>query len=68
MIRYEEGKEAEIYTLVIANTVEENWFLNSNTGKSYMEITEAELDDILNYKPIDNSVREGKEIDVLFRL
>lgn len=68
VIRYEEGKEAEIFTLVLKSTVEESWFLNSNTGKSYMEITEAELDDVLKYKPIDNSVEEGREIDVLFRL
>lgn len=68
VIRYEEGKEAEVFTLVIKNSVEENWFKSSNAGKSYIEITESELDDILNGKEINRIEKEGDKIDLLFRL
>lgn len=68
VIRYEEGKEAEVFTLVIKNTVEENWFKTSNVGKSYIEISESELDEILSGKVLSNKVEEGEEIDLLFRL
>jgi superfamily II DNA or RNA helicase len=67
VIRYEEGKEAEIFTLVIRGTMEENWFQNSSAGKSYIEITESELDDILNYRKSENLVQTGKEVQQLFR-
>ena len=68
MIRYEEGKEAEIFTLVIKGTMEENWYSTSNVGKNYIEISEKELDDILNGIETDNITQEGKEINQLFRL
>ena len=68
VIRYEEGKEAEIFTLVIKATVEENWFNNANVGKSFIEITEKELDEILLGKSTDNIEQDGKEMDLLFRL
>lgn len=67
-MRYEEGKEAELFTLVLAGTVEESWFVNSNAGKSYIEITVSELDDILNGKSSNNIEQVGKETDELFRL
>ena len=68
VIRYEEGKEAEVFTLVIKNTVEENWFKTSNAGKSYIEISESELDEILSGKVSTNKIEEGEEMDLLFRL
>jgi hypothetical protein len=67
VIRYEEGKEAEIFTLVIAQTNEENWFNTSSAGKSYIEITEAELEEVLAGKGTDNMEREAVESDLLFR-
>jgi superfamily II DNA or RNA helicase len=67
VIRYEEDKEAEIFTLVIKGTNEEAWYSTSTAGKSYIEITESELDDVLAGKESTNIVREGKEIDQLFR-
>lgn len=67
VIRYEEGKEAEIFTLVIAGTNEENWYSTSTAGKSYIEITEAELYEILAGKETANAEQEGKETDLLFR-
>jgi hypothetical protein len=68
VIRYEEGKEAEIFTLVIAETVEENWYNNSTAGKAYTEITEEELDEILNINQNVGIQKEGKDVNELFRL
>ena len=68
VIRYEEGKEAEIFTLVIRHTNEEAWYNTSTVNKNYIEITEDELDDILAGKQSENIVREGKEEDLLFRM
>lgn len=67
VIRYEEGKEAEIFTLVIAGTSEEAWFNTSSAGKSYIEITELELEEVLAGRPIDSVEREAVESDLLFR-
>jgi len=68
VIRKEEGKIAEIFTLVIKGTIEEKWFENSSQYSSYIEITESELDEILNGEQTENNERTGKEIDQLFRL
>jgi len=68
VIRYEEGKEAEIFTLVIKGTMEEGWYNTSTAGKNYIEISESELDDILNGNESENIVQEGKEVGLLFRL
>lgn len=65
-IRYSPGKQAEIFTLVIKNTVEEKWFANSTTS-NYIVINEQQLEKVLNYEPI--SVRErtlNKDIDNRF--
>lgn len=67
VIRYEEGKEAELFTLVIKGTMEEAWYNTSTAGKNYIEISEEELLDILKGGETDNVVREGKEMDTLFR-
>jgi superfamily II DNA or RNA helicase len=51
VIRFEPGKEAEIFTLVIAGTVEANWFANSHPDKSkYITIDEVELEKVLNHE------------------
>ena len=67
VIRYEEGKHAEIFTLIIKGTMEEGWFNTSSSGKSYIEITEDELDEILNYGKSDNLVQVAKEVGQMFR-
>lgn len=68
VIRYEEGKEAEIFTFVIKGTMEEGWYENSTAGKNYIEITEDELDEILLGKESENLEKEGKEVGQMFRL
>lgn len=67
VIRFEEGKEAEIFTLVIAGTNEEAWFNTSSAGKSYIEITELELEEVLAGREIDSIKKEAVESDLLFR-
>lgn len=68
IIRYEEGKEAELFTLVIKGTMEENWYGTSSAGKNYIEISEEELEKVLNYNPIDEYVKQAVASDTLFRL
>lgn len=68
IIRYEEGKEAELFTLVIKGTMEENWYQTSSSGKNYIEINEEELEKVLNYQPIDENVKIAEATDLLFRL
>jgi len=58
VIRFEEGKEAEVFTLVIKGTMEEQWFNNSTSGKSYIEISDRELADILSGEVLDNKIEK----------
>lgn len=67
VIRYEENKHAEIFTLVIKGTNEEGWFQTSSAGKSYVEITEDELDEVLKLNESENLVHEAKEVGQMFR-
>ncbi len=67
VIRYEEDKEALVFTLVIKGTMEEGWYNTSTAGKNYIEITEAELDEILLGNESENIVQEGKEVGLMFR-
>lgn len=67
VIRYEPGKDAEVFTLVIKGTNEEGWYQTSTAGKEYIEITESELDEILSGKESENLVQEAHEVDQLFR-
>lgn len=52
IIRKEGDKVAEMFTLVLKGTQDENWFYNANQGQPYLEIDEQQLDDILNYKEV----------------
>jgi superfamily II DNA or RNA helicase len=67
VIRYEEGKQAEIFTLVIKGTMEEGWFNTSTAGNNYIEITESELDEILFGTETTNLEQEAKEVGMMFR-
>lgn len=50
-VRYEEGKVAEIFTLVLRGTQEITWFSNSNTSK-VTTINEEQLERVLNGEEI----------------
>jgi len=68
VIRYAEGKEAEIFTLVLRGTNEENWYNTSTAGKKYIELTEVELDRILDYEDVSYPEKIAQESQYLFRL
>lgn len=63
--RFEEGKTAELFTLVIRGTQEWNWFQNSITT-NYTVINESQLDEVLAGKTIETRERENVE-DKKFR-
>lgn len=50
VIRQEEGKQAEMFYLVLDNTVEVKWFTESHKGQSYITIDEDGLNDVLEGK------------------
>lgn len=58
-IRFEPGKQAEIFTLIIRNSVEEKWLANS-TDSSYIVINEQQLEKVLNNEPLE--IRDRKLI------
>lgn len=53
-IRFEPGKTAEIFTLVLKGTVEEKWYSKSGESLEYIEINEQELDSVLQGIPLKN--------------
>lgn len=63
--RFEEGKTAELFTLVIRGTQEWNWFQNSVTT-NYTVINESQLDKVLTGEIIETRERENVE-DKKFR-
>lgn len=46
-IRYEEGKQAEVFNIIINQTVECKWFQSSHANQPYITIDEKGLDDVL---------------------
>lgn len=51
VIRKEEDKKAEIFNIIIDETVELKWFQNSHENAIYTTINEKELKNVLEYKP-----------------
>lgn len=47
VIRKEEDKKAEVFTLVIKGTIEEQWFAKSSKNVSYLTIDENDLNNLL---------------------
>lgn len=56
--RMEEGKEAEIFTLLIRGTQEVNWHRNS-AGSNYITINESQLGDVLSGKIVETRQQEN---------
>ena len=61
VIRYEPGKQAEIFTLVLKGTVEEKWFQKSTEEMNYIELTEEELMEVLENKPLLNKTSNKQD-------
>lgn len=60
-IRFEEGKNAEMFYIIICNTVETQWFLKSHKNQPYITIDEEGLDDVLSGrepKPCNIHIKE----------
>jgi len=58
VLRLEEGKTAEMFTLVIRGTMEESWY-NNATNTSYITLNEEQLDQVLDYQPLESRQREN---------
>ena len=65
IIRFEEGKTAELFTLILRDTQEWKWFQNSNISDTIV-IDEYQLDDILNGKEVITRTRDQIE-DIKYR-
>lgn len=50
VIRAEEGKQAEMFYIIINGTVESDWFFKSHKGQPYTVISEDGLNDVLEGK------------------
>lgn len=59
IIRFEEGKISEMFTLVIKGTIEETWYNNSNSNQQYITIDESQLDIVLSGKEISTRPKKG---------
>lgn len=58
-VRAEEGKIAEVFTLVMKDTIENTWFNNAAKGQSFITIDEKQLNDILENKEISIRPKKG---------
>ena len=66
IIRFEEGKTAELFTLVIRGTQEWRWFQNSNTSKNAIVLSEDQLKLVLSGEELITRQRDQFE-DTEFR-
>ena len=66
VVRKEEGKEAEIFTLVINNTVECEWFKKSNKSSNIITIDEQGLEDVLAGNQPKPYVKKIKDFQLRF--
>lgn len=65
VIRQKEGKTAEVFTLVLKGTVEEEWFRKSTGSGRYIPISEENLIDVLQGRPF--TPKKKKQTKMIFR-
>lgn len=65
VIRASNDKIAEVFNLVLKDTVEYTWFLNSNTNKNYITIDEENLMNLLEGKEFTK--KKNKQVKMKFR-
>lgn len=68
ILRFEQNKEAELFTLVIRGTMENSWFNTSTSGNSYIELNEEELNYVLTGNKPEKIEKIAKSDGLLFRL
>lgn len=66
IIRAEEGKQAEMFYIILDNTVESKWFIESHKGQSYTIINEQGLNDVLAGKEPQPYVKKIKDFTFRF--
>ena len=66
VIRMEEGKQAEMFYIILDNTVESKWFVESHKGQSYTIIDEQGLNDVLAGKEPKPYVKKIKDFTFRF--
>lgn len=67
IIRFEEGKEAELFVLCLAGTQEDKWFRNSNTTE-YTTINEEQLKSLLMGQSYQSQKNKSElKSDFIFR-
>lgn len=66
-IRFEQGKIAEFFTLVIKGTVEEQWIRKASEEMDFIEINESELDLVLQGKLDKNEKTQDRVNNELLR-
>lgn len=64
--RFEEGKQAEMFYLIINDTVENEWFKKANSKQSYITIDEEGLNDVLAGKEPKPYVKKVKDFQFRF--
>jgi superfamily II DNA or RNA helicase len=65
-IRFEEGKTAELFNIVIEGTIESKWFSNSHKNSVYTTIDEQGLQDVLNGREPKPYVKPIKDFQFRF--
>lgn len=65
VIRFSPNKVAEIFTLVLRGTVEEEWFIRSNADKKYITIDEEQLMHVLKHEEFKEC--KSKPLKMIFR-
>lgn len=65
VIRQKEDKVAEVFTLVLKGTVEEEWFRKSTSTGRYIPISEENLIDVLEGRPFNP--KKKKQTKMMFR-
>ena len=66
VIRMEEGKQAEMFYIILDNTVESKWFVESHKGQSCTIIDEQGLNDVLAGKEPKPYVKKIKDFTFRF--
>ena len=66
VVRPEPGKEAEIFSIVINKTVEDQWFKKSAKNTAFIEINENELDKVLKKQDITKEEKIQEKEKFLF--
>ena len=61
VIRKEEGKQAEVFSLIIKSTMEESWFKKSSKNLASIEINEEELIALLKGEELVNKQEKVQE-------